>query len=148
MLPCHSYYICGTWRSKEVGCLKLSYGGKGKNHRQEELLWGATRKLPTGSWTLTLNYSIWDYLPISASCGIKRYMHYIRFLLTKNSQSKVWINFPFVSFFIYIIIDFFINLRMIAEWAFAFLNTAVIIFCSMYSLNIPHSNQNPSFFPV
>ena len=27
MLSCHSCYICGTWRSKEVGCLKLSYGG-------------------------------------------------------------------------------------------------------------------------
>ena len=35
--------ICGTWRSKEVarGFLNLSYGGKGKSHKQEELLWGA-----------------------------------------------------------------------------------------------------------
>ena len=46
MLPCHSCYICGTWRSKEVGGLKLSYGGEGKSHKQEELLWGAIRKLP------------------------------------------------------------------------------------------------------
>ena len=30
MLPCHSFYICGTWRSKEVGGLKLSYGGNEK----------------------------------------------------------------------------------------------------------------------
>ena len=46
MLPCHSCYICGTWRSKEVGSLKLSYGGEGKSYKQEELLWGAIRKLP------------------------------------------------------------------------------------------------------
>ena len=26
--------------------LKLSYGGKGKKHKQEELLWGAIKKLP------------------------------------------------------------------------------------------------------
>ena len=30
-------FICGTWRSKEVGGLKLSYGGKGKDNKQEEL---------------------------------------------------------------------------------------------------------------
>ena len=35
---------------------------------------------------------------------------------------------------------------MTTEWAFAFLNTAVIIFCLRYSLNVPH--QTPSFFPV
>ena len=29
---------------------------------------------------------------------------------------------------------------------FAFLNIAIIIFCLIYSLNIPHSNQNLSFF--
>ena len=28
MLPCHSCYIYGTWRSKEVGGLNSSYGGK------------------------------------------------------------------------------------------------------------------------
>ena len=37
---------------------------------------------------------------------------------------------------------------MTTEWVFAFPNTAVVIFCLMYCLNIPHSNQNPSFFPV
>ena len=45
MLPC-SFYICGTWRSKEVRGLKLSYRGKGKNHKQEDLLWGAIKRLP------------------------------------------------------------------------------------------------------
>ena len=29
MLLCHSCYIYGTWRSKEEGGLKSSYGGKG-----------------------------------------------------------------------------------------------------------------------
>ena len=28
MLPCHSCYIYGTWRGKEVGGLKSMYGGK------------------------------------------------------------------------------------------------------------------------
>ena len=46
MLPFHSCYICGTWRSKQVGGLKLSYGGKEKSHKQEDLLWGAIKKLP------------------------------------------------------------------------------------------------------
>ena len=48
MLHCHSCYICGTWRRKEVarGFVKLSYeGGKGKSHEQEELFWGAMKKL-------------------------------------------------------------------------------------------------------
>ena len=35
MLPCHSCYIYGTWRSKKVGDLKSSYGGKlkGGSHK-------------------------------------------------------------------------------------------------------------------
>ena len=46
MLPFHCRYICGIWRSKEVEGLKLSYGGKGKSHKQEDLLWGTQKKLP------------------------------------------------------------------------------------------------------
>ena len=38
---------------------------------------------------------------------------------------------------------FFVNLQMSAEWDFVFLNTAIIILCLIYSVNIPHSNQNP-----
>ena len=45
MLRCHSCYICGTWRSKEIGDLKLSYGDKGKSHQQGELLWDVIKKL-------------------------------------------------------------------------------------------------------
>ena len=43
-MSCHSCYICGTWKNKKVGDLKLSYGGKGKSHKPEELLWGAIKK--------------------------------------------------------------------------------------------------------
>ena len=46
MLSFHNCYICGTWRSKEVERLKLSYGEKGKSHKQEDLLWGAIKNLP------------------------------------------------------------------------------------------------------
>ena len=35
---------------------------------------------------------------------------------------------------------------MSTEWKYAFLNSFIIIFCLMYSLNIPHSNQNLSSF--
>ena len=41
---------------------------------------------------------------------------------------------------------FFINLQMLTERKFAFLNTAIMIFCLIYSLDIPHINQNPSSF--
>ena len=35
MLPCHSYYVYGTWRNKEVGGLNSLYGGKlkGGSHK-------------------------------------------------------------------------------------------------------------------
>ena len=63
----------------------------------------------------------------------------------QNLLSKVWINFSsWINFYLHY--RFFINLKMTTEWAFAFLNTAIIIFCLRYSLNIPHSNENPSFF--
>ena len=84
MLLCHSSYICGTWRSKEVvwGFFKLSYGGKRKSHKQEERLWGAIKKLPR---QLTTELLYLELPTISVSCGVKIYMHYIRFLLTKTS---------------------------------------------------------------
>ena len=94
-----------------------------------------------------MNYSIWNYWPISASCVVKRSMYYIRVLLTKSSYiRKGWINFSCWIFYLHY--WFFINLQMTTEWAFNFVSTAVIIFCLMYVLNIPHSDQNSSFFPV
>ena len=35
MLPCHGYYIYGTWRRKEVRGLKLWYGGKLKGEKSQ-----------------------------------------------------------------------------------------------------------------
>ena len=64
------------------GLLKLSYGGKEESHKQEELLWDAIKKLTK---ELSAELLIWNYLPISDCCSIKRYMHYIKFLLTKTS---------------------------------------------------------------
>ena len=88
MLACNSCYICESWKSKEVGggFLKLLYRGKGKNHKQEKLLWGAIKKLPKD---LTTELFYLELPTISASCGGKRYMHYISFLLTKSSISKI-----------------------------------------------------------
>ena len=57
MLPCHNLWDLEEQRGR--GFLNLSYGGKGKSHKQEELLWGAIKKLPK---ELTLNYSIWNFL--------------------------------------------------------------------------------------
>ena len=120
MLPFHSCYIWGTWRSKEVrfnggakrgeqiGGLMLSYGGKGKATKRGTFM-GSHKKRYLGSWPL--NYSILNYRPISASCGVIIYMHYLH-----NC--------------------FFINLQMTTEWGFAFLNTALKIFCLMYCLHI------------
>ena len=78
-VACHSCYICDTWRSKDVGGLKLWYGGKGKSHKQEKLLQGRHKKTTQG-------VDHWTTLPgLLAYFSVKRYMHYIRFLLTKNS---------------------------------------------------------------
>ena len=64
----------------------------------------------------------------------------------KADSEKVWICFsPRVFFYI---TDFFINLQITAEWECAFFNTAITIFYLICSLNIPHSNQNPSLVPV
>ena len=52
--------------------LKLSNGGKGKFHKQEELLWGAIKKLPT---ELTTELLYLELPTISASCDVKRYSY-------------------------------------------------------------------------
>ena len=93
--------------------------------------------------------------PISASFDAKRVLWYAlhnissyqNLISTGNlGKIKVWNSFS-PSIFFYII-DLFTNLQITTEWECAFLNTAIIIFRLIYSLNIPHSNQNPSFVPV
>ena len=69
---CCLVIICRTWRSKR-GFLNLSYREKGKSHKQEELLWGTIKKLPKELVT-ELHYL--ELPTISASCGVKIYMHY------------------------------------------------------------------------
>ena len=98
MLPCHNLWDLEEQRGR--GFLNLSYGGKGKSHKQEELLWGAIKKLPK---ELTTELLYLELPTILASCGVKRYMHYIRFLLTKTSSAKFESIFPLGSYFIYII---------------------------------------------
>ena len=44
MLPCNNLRDLEEQRGR--GFLNLSYGGKGKSHKQEELLWGAIKTLP------------------------------------------------------------------------------------------------------
>ena len=141
MLPCHNLWDLEEQRGRVF--LNLSYGGKGKSHKQEELLWGAIKKLPK---ELTTELLYLELPTISASCGVKRYMHYIRFLLTKTHKQRRLNQFFLLDLFLFTWYWFFINLQMTTEWAFAFLNIAVIIFCLMYSLNILH--QTPSFFPA
>ena len=137
MLPCHGCYVCGTWRSKEVGGWKLSYGGKGKSQKQEKLLWGTIRKLPKELTTDLLYLELPAYF-ILLWCKKNIY------ILHKILLTEVWINFS--SWIFYLHYWFFINIGMASEWAFAFLDTVVIIICLLCSWNVNHSNQNPSFF--
>ena len=87
------------WRSKEVyrGFLNLSYGGKGESHRQE-LLWVAIKKLPK---ELTTELYCLELPAISALCGVKRYMHYTRFLLTKTRKQRSLNQFLLLDLFLF-----------------------------------------------
>ena len=69
MLPFHNLWDMKEQRGRDF--LNLSCGGKGKSHKQEELLWGAIKKLPK---ELTTELLYLELLTISASCGVKRYM--------------------------------------------------------------------------
>ena len=99
------YVAFGTWRSKEVvrSFLNLSYGGKGKNHKQEERLWGSIKKLPK---ELTTELLYLELPTISASCGVKRYMHYIRFLLTKTHKQRSLNQFFLLDLFLFTLLIF------------------------------------------
>ena len=117
---CCLVIICGTWRSKR-GFLNLSYRGKGKSHKQEELLWGTIKKLPKELIT-ELHYL--ELPTISASCGVKIHMYYIRFLLTKTHKQRS-LNQFFLLDLLFTFLDllftlllFFFNLQMRTEWAF------------------------------
>ena len=78
MVPCHSCYIYGTWRVKEVGGLNSSYGGKLNGGSYKVKGSGA---LFMGELTPQVFYQ--NYLPISTSFDLKRVpwyvLHNIRF---------------------------------------------------------------------
>ena len=82
MLPCHNLWDLEEQRGRSF--LNLSYGGKGKSHKQEELLWGAIKKLPK---ELTTELHCLELPTITASCGVKKFESI----------------FPLGSIFIYII---------------------------------------------
>ena len=72
-LPFHNCYICGTWRSKEVGGLMLSYGGKGKATKRGTFM-GSHKKIPRELTTELLYLELPTY---SASWGVIIYMQYL-----------------------------------------------------------------------
>ena len=86
MLPCHSCYIYGTWKNRNVEGLKSSYGGKNCKPHRGSIFMGAHPiiKIP-GKFSSQLVHL--NYLPISVSFGVKIIMHYITFLLIKTSQA-------------------------------------------------------------
>ena len=134
MLLFHNCYICGTWRSKEVEGLMLSYGGKGKSRKKRNFLWGATKKLP---WELTIGLLYLEsptYFSLLWCKNIYALPTYNSFLLKPHKQS--WDQFFLLNLLFYLNYGFFINLQMTTEWAFAFLSTILIILCLMYSLHI------------
>ena len=99
MLPCHNLWDLEEQRGRSF--LNL-YGGKGKNHKQE-LLWGAI-KILTKELTTELLYL--ELPTISASCGVKRYMHYIRFLLTKTHKQRSLNQFFLLDLFLFTLLIF------------------------------------------
>ena len=71
------------------------------------------------------------------------------FFLQTHEHLKAWEKSKFESVFLLDLLLhhwFFIDLQMPTEWECAFLNTATKIFCLIYFLNIPHTNQNLSFY--
>ena len=76
MLPCHSCYVGGTWRSKELRGLKLSYGGKGKSHKQEEFSWDSIKELPRELTTELIYLELPTYFSL-LSCETIHTLHMI-----------------------------------------------------------------------
>ena len=99
MLPCHKLWDLEEQRGRDF--LNLSYGGKGKSHKQEELLWRAIKKLPK---ELTTELLYLELPTILASCSVKRYMHYIRFFLTKTHNQSRLNEFFLLDLFLFILL--------------------------------------------
>ena len=145
MLPCHSCYIYGNWRSKEVGNSKSWYGEEN----------GGTGSQTAKGWAVFMGEGVYPSASLYSVFWCKKSsmicihnIHSCQNLISTRQLGK-YKSLNQVSFLELLLhYLFFINLQMSTEWELAFLNTVIIIFSLIYSLNIPHSNQNPSFFPV
>ena len=149
-------YICclvivaifvGPGGAKRQVFFKVIIRRDGEKPQTRGTFMGRHKKLPK---ELTTELLYLELPAISASCGVKSYMHYIRFLLTKTSSAKFESIFPLGSISIYIHLGSIFYFHFFCQsgnnnWM---INTAVIKFSLRYSLHIPHSNQTPLFFPV
>ena len=98
MLPSHNLRI---WRSRGRGFLNLSW--KGEKPQTRGTFMGRHKKLPK---ELTTELLCLELPTISASFGVKRYMHYIRFLYTQTSychdkQSSLNQFFSWIYFYLH-----------------------------------------------
>ena len=106
-------------------------------------------------WKVGAGYSIRElpaYFSLIWSKKSSMICGYIIFLFLKPHEHGVaWEKLKFESVFLpgssFTLLIFFINLDMTTGWEFAFLDTAIITFSLLYSLNIPQSTENPSFVP-
>ena len=78
MLPCHNLRCLEEQRSGVF----LNLLREGEKPQTRKTFMGRHKKLPR---ELTTELLYLDLPTISASCGVKRYMHYISFLLTITS---------------------------------------------------------------
>ena len=79
-------------------------------------------------------------------------MYYITLLLLETSleleiSRKTKFQSPFL-FDLLLHYWFCVNFQMSTEWGFDLANNAIVIYCLIYFLNIPLSNQYSSFSPV
>ena len=79
-------------------------------------------------------------------------IYYITLLLLETSleleiSRKTKFQSPFL-FDLLLHYWFCVNFQMSTEWGFDLANNAIVIYCLIYSLNIPLSNQYSSFSPV
>ena len=72
----------GPGETKRLGLFKVIIRREREKPKQEKRLWSAIKKLPK---ELTTEQLYLELSTVSASCGVKRYMHYISFLFTKTS---------------------------------------------------------------
>ena len=101
MLPCHNLWDLEEQRGRRF--LNLSYGMKGKSQKQDKFLKLTIKGLPK---ELTTELLFLDLPAILASCGVKRYMHYIGFLLTETHELRSLNQFFLLDMFSFALLIF------------------------------------------